>query len=267
MTPKQTPLARADNRLFDLSKRILQRLPVIALAGLLFVPLAACRRGGEPGTLVIAIEGPPRGFDPRFSSTHGISARVMQLIYDTLLVKDENFEFVPSLAERFETSNDQRTFTFHLRPGVKFHNGKALTAADVRYTFASLLSPELKSPIRGLLDKIDSIDAPDPSTVVFHAREPYYTFLGNLPVIGIVPEGAGIEINEAPIGSGPYRLVSYKEGDLVRLEANHDYWGGAPNIPRVHVKVVTDNSTRQAELMSGAVDLSYNAQFDPETIR
>jgi peptide/nickel transport system substrate-binding protein len=229
--------------------------------------LTGCRRGAEPGTLVIAIEVAPRGFDPRFSTTFQTSARIMQLIYDTLVVKNEKFEFVPSLAERFEESGDHKQFTFHLRSGVTFHNGKQLTASDVKYTFESLLSPELKSPIRGSVDKITSIDTPDAQTVVFHAREPFYSFMGNLPAIGIIPEGAGTEIISAPMGSGPYRFASYKEGGFVELESNAAYWGGPPNIPRVHIKIVTDNSTRQAELMSGEVDLAYNAQFDPETIR
>ncbi|HEV8486486.1 MAG TPA: ABC transporter substrate-binding protein [Blastocatellia bacterium] len=238
---------------------------ILLLAAILLASSTACRRGRTPGTLVIAIEAPPPGFDPRFSSTDGISARVMQLIYDTLLVKREDFEFAPSLAERFEESEDHTTFTFHLRSGVMFHNGKPLTSADVKYTFDSLVA--LKSPIRGLLDKISSIEAPDPATVVFKAREPYYTFIGNLPVIGIIPQDAGLEMGNSPVGSGPYRFVSYSEGDGVRLEANNDYWKGPPVISRIHIRVVGDNSTRQAELMSGAVDLAYNAQFDPETIR
>jgi peptide/nickel transport system substrate-binding protein len=191
----------------------------------------------------------------------------MQLIYDTLVVKNESFEFVPSLAERFEESEDHTKFTFFLRQGVTFHNGKALTSEDVKYTFDSLLSPQLRSPIRGLLDKISSIEAVDPLTVVFRSREPYYTFIGNLPVIGIIPVGVGTEIIDSPIGTGPYRFVSYSEGDRLRLRANESYWNGAPGISNVHIKVVVDNSTRQAELMSGAIDLAYNAQFDPETIR
>ncbi|HJZ67635.1 MAG TPA: ABC transporter substrate-binding protein [Blastocatellia bacterium] len=244
--------------------RLLVRVFLVAI----FIATATCcHRGGKPGTLVIAIEVPPRGFDPRFSTTFQTSARIMQLVYDTLVVRNERFEFVPSLAERFEESEDHKTFTFHLRPGVSFHDGRALTSADVKYTFDSLLSPALRSPIRGAVDKIASIEAPDPQTAIFHASEPFYTFIGNLPAIGIIPNGAGTEIINAPIGSGPYRFVSYNEGDAVQLEANSDYWGGAPHIPRIHVKVVTDNSTRQAELMSGEVDLAYNAQFDPETIR
>ena len=234
---------------------------------LVALPTAGCRRGKERGTLVIAIEVPPRGFDPRFSTGFQSSARIMQLIYDTLVVRDEKFEFVPSLAEKFDESADHQTFVFHLRPGVMFHDGRPLTSADVKYTFDSLLSPALKSPIRGAVDKITSIDALDPQTVVFHAREPFYSFIGNLPAIGIIPDAAGTEIINSPIGSGPYRFSSYNEGDSVRLEANPNYWGGAPSIQRVQIKIVTDNSTRQAELMSGEVDLAYNAQFDPETIR
>jgi peptide/nickel transport system substrate-binding protein len=251
---------------FRLLPSAFRLLPSLLLL-LLICPLTGCRHGGEPGTLVIAIEVAPRGFDPRFSTTFQYSARIMQLIFDTLVVKNEKFELVPSLAERFEESEDHRTFTFHLRAGVMFHNGKQLTSADVKYTFDSLLSPELKSPIRGLVDKISSIDAPDPLTVIFYAREPFYTFIGNLLAVGIIPDGAGTEIVNQPVGTGPYKFVSYKEGSPVQLEANAAYWGGAPNIPRVHIKVVTDNSTRQAELMSGEVDLAYNAQFDPETIR
>jgi peptide/nickel transport system substrate-binding protein len=240
---------------------------LLSVVLLLIATTTGCRRGGEPGTLVIAIEVPPRGFDPRFSTAFQTSARIMQLIYDTLVVRNERFEFVPSLAEGFDESPDHKTFTFHLRPGVTFHDGRQLTSADVKYTFESLLSPSLRSPIRGALDKIASIEALDPLTVIFHAREPFYTFIGNLPAIGIIPDGAGTEIINSPIGSGPYRFASYNEGDSVQLEANPAYWGGAPGIPRVHIKVVTDNSTRQAELMSGEVDLAYNAQFDPETIR
>ena len=247
------------------------RLPPSAFCLLLSLalvfPLTGCRRGGEPGTLVIAIEVAPRGFDPRFSTSFQTSARIMQLIFDTLVIKNEKFEFVPSLAQRFEESEDHRTFTFHLRSDAMFHNGKPLTSADVKYTFDSLLSPALKSPIRGAVDKITSIEAPDPLTVIFRARVPFYSFMGNLPAIGIIPDGAGTEMNFSPMGSGPYKFVSYQEGSSVQLEANNSYWGGAPNIPRVHIKVVADNSTRQAELMSGEVDLAYNAQFDPETIR
>src|SRR5215510_16501312 len=118
--------------------RLLVRVFLVAI----FIATApCCHRGGEPGTLVIAIEVAPRGFDPRFSTTFQTSARIMQLLYDTLVVKNEKFEFVPSLAERFEESVDHKEFTFHLRSGVTFHDGKQLTASDVKYTFESLLSP------------------------------------------------------------------------------------------------------------------------------
>jgi peptide/nickel transport system substrate-binding protein len=243
------------------------RFAVFIFAAFLILPSIGCKRGKEPGTLVLAIEILPRGFDPRFSSGNTYSARIMQLVYDTLLVKDDKFELIPSLATSFVESEDHKTFTFRLRSGVKFHNGKPLTSADVKYTFDSLLSPALKSPVRGALDKITSIVTPDAETVIFQAKEPFYTFAANIPAIGIIPDGAGTEMSTAPIGSGPYKFISYTEGDLVKLEANPDYWNGAPAVPRVHIKFVADNSTRQAELMSGGVDLAYNSGFDPETIR
>lgn len=239
----------------------------LLLIAFFVIPSAGCRRAKEPGTLVLAIEILPRGFDPRFSSSNTYSARIMQLVYDTLLIKDDNFELIPSLASSFVESPDHKTFTFRLRSGVTFHNGKPLTSADVRYTFESLLSPALKSPIRGAVDKITSIETPDPQTIIFQAREPFYTFAANLPAIGIIPDGAGTEMSTAPIGSGPYKFISYAEGDAVKLEANPAYWNGAPAIPRIHIKIVADNSTRQAELMSGDVDIAYNSGFDPETIR
>jgi peptide/nickel transport system substrate-binding protein len=248
-------------------KRKLPTAYCLLLTLLLILPTAGCKRTREPGTLVMAIEILPSGFDPRFSTGNTYSARIMQLVYDTLLIKNENFELMPSLADSFVESEDHKTFTFHLRSGVQFHNGKPLTATDVKYTFDSLLSPALKSPIRGALDKITAIATPDPLTVVFQAREPFYTFAANLPAIGILPEGAGLEMATAPVGTGPYKFVSYTEGETVKLEANPDYWMGAPNIPRLEIKIVADNSTRQAELMSGDVDLAYNSGFDPETVR
>ena len=133
--------------------RLLHSAACLLLSLVLLIPLTGCRRGGEPGTLVIAIEVAPRGFDPRFSTTFQTSARIMQLIFDTLVIKNEKFEFVPSLAESFEESEDHKTFTFNLRADAVFHNGKLLTSADVKYTFDSLLSPSLKSPIRGAVDK------------------------------------------------------------------------------------------------------------------
>ena len=242
-------------------------LLLAALAVVIVVPHSACRRGGRPGVLVIATEQPPRGFDPRFSTGNSQSAHVMQLVYDTLMVKDARFDLVPSLADRFDQSQDQMTFTFHLRSGVRFHNGKALTSADVKYTFESILNPATKSPIRGALDKIAAIDTPDALTVVFRMSEASYTFLGNLPAVGIIPAGSGSEIVNSPVGTGPYRLTSYTEEQGVKLDANSGYWGGPPSIAHVQIETIQDNSTRQAALMSGEVDLAYKAQFDPETVR
>src|SRR5262249_44735772 len=153
--------------------------------------------------------------------------------YDTLMVKDEHFDFVPSLAEILEESPDHITFTFHLRSGVKFHNGKTLDSGDVKYTFESMLDPAFKSPIRASLDKIASIDTPARSTDVFRLSEPFDALVGNVGAIGMVPPGLGTSMADWPVGTGPYSFVSYSEADGVRLQANDLYWGGAPKIPRL----------------------------------
>src|SRR5262249_7770764 len=166
------------------------RFVILGLTAIIVAcPLGACLRGGKPGLLVIAIEQPPRGFDPRLSSSNSYSARIMQLIYDTLMVMYKHLDFVASLADDFKDSPDHTRFTFHLRPGVTFHNGKPLGSQDVKYTFESILDPAFKSPIRGTLDKLSSIDTPDSSTVVFIAREPFFTFVGNLPAIRKILDG------------------------------------------------------------------------------
>src|SRR5260370_2026458 len=105
-----------------MSLALLQRLSLLFCIALLLIPTSSCRRGAKPGTLVIAIEIAPRGFDPRFSTTFQTSARIMQLIYDTLVVKNEKFDFVPSLAETFQEPPNLHTFPFHLHSHLPFHN-------------------------------------------------------------------------------------------------------------------------------------------------
>src|SRR6185369_9784850 len=142
-------------------------------------------------TLVVAIESVPKSLDPRLGSTDAASARVHQLAFDTLLRKNEHFDVVPHLAESFEQSPDAKTFTVHLRPGVTFHDGHELTSEDVKYTFDSIRSPELKSPVASAFNRLESIETPDARTVVFHAREPYYTLAGDLVATAIVGKGSG----------------------------------------------------------------------------
>jgi peptide/nickel transport system substrate-binding protein len=137
--------------------------------------------------LVVGIESNPLQIDPRYS-TDANAARIGGLIYNSLLRADEHMRLQPELAERWTAPND-RTYLFDLRRDAKFHDGKTLTAEDVRYTYASILNPKSRSPKRGLLKPLDGIDVLGPHRMRFRLSAPHAPFLEQF-TIGIVPEGS-----------------------------------------------------------------------------
>src|SRR5271168_354714 len=154
------------------------------------------RNAGNAGTVNFLLESMPPSFDPRIA-TDSVSQHVYGLIFNSLLANDAQMNIVPDLAERWE-QRDPVTYVFHLRHGVKFHDGRAFTSADVKFTFDSILDGAVQSPKRGtyqLHPTVTSVDAPDEYTVVFHLNEPSASFLWNLtrPGIGIVRAGSGKE--------------------------------------------------------------------------
>ena len=205
------------------------------------------------------IESSPLNLDPRIG-TDAQSERIGALIFDSLLRRDSHSNLHPWLAERWE-SPDSLTYIFHLRSGVRFHDGKPLTARDVRYTFQSLLSGKIASVKAATFSRIASIEAPDDSTVVFRLKEPYASFLWNLTQgsLGIVPEGSAEELARRPIGSGPFHFVRAALDEEVLLERNAGYWAGPPRIERVQFKVVPDATTRALEMRKGSADIALNS--------
>jgi peptide/nickel transport system substrate-binding protein len=238
---------------------------IIALA-LGLAGLASCGTENNGDTLVLAIEAVPKSLDPRLGSVDAASARIHQLLFDTLVRKDARFDIVPHIAESVDQSPDAKTFTFKLRPGITFHDGRELTSADVKYTFDSIRSPELKSPVAAAFNRIESIETPDPLTAIFHAREPYYTLLGDLVAVGVIATGTGDAAGIVPVGTGPYKLEAHDE-QTIELAANDGYFGGAPKIKKVRVKVVAQNNTRQLEISNGDTDLAVNTSFSPDTVK
>jgi peptide/nickel transport system substrate-binding protein len=244
-----------------------------AAAFLLAVALGAlcagCRRpeNGEPGAVNFLIESMPINLDPRIG-TDAQSEHIDGLLFNSLVTHDARMNIVPDLAENWETP-DSRTFIFHLRRGVKFHDGAALTAADVKFTFDSLLSGSVKSLKRGTFPIVQSVEAPDDSTVVFHLTEPSASFLSNLarPAMGIVRSGSGTDVARHPIGTGPFRFVSMARDEEIVLERNPDYFGGAGpgNIERVRFRVVPDEVVRALELRKGTADIGGVNSLTPDT--
>ncbi len=154
------------------------------------------------------IESSPTNLDPRVG-LDAQSERIDDLLFDSLVRRDEHFQLKPWLAERWEIP-DPQTYVFHLRQGVKFHDGQPLTSRDVKWTLDSLLTGKIRSSKAAAYSKVASVEAPDAATVVIHLKEPQASLLWNLSdgAIGIVPYGSGEGFNQHPIGSGPFRFVS-----------------------------------------------------------
>ncbi len=221
--------------------------------------LSACNSDQRfRGTVVVAIEAGPNNLDPRIG-TSAEAERIDQLVFNSLVRRGPRFEILSDLASHWEIP-EPTTYRFFLRSGVRFHNGKPLTSQDVKYTFQSMLDGTIVSPKTSTFRVIQAIETPDELTVVFRLREPYASFLWNLTNggVGIVPEGSKSEFNRNPVGTGPFRFVSYAHEEQVVLESNPNYFGGAPHIRHVIFKIIPDATTRALELRKGSIDIGQN---------
>lgn len=224
-----------------------------ALVGLLCLGCGA--EATAPGVVTIAVPSSPNSFDPRVG-TDEVSQKVAQLVYDTLLTLDDELRVAPGLAVRWEQP-DPLTYLVHLRPGVKFHDGHELTAADVVHTFGSLIDPAFVSARKGAYRVLESVSAVGPYAVRFTLKEPFGSFPIQL-VMPVVPAGAGSELSRHPIGTGPYRVVRYAVDDRLELAPFVEYFGGRPANSGIVVKVVPDDIMRGLELRKGTVDIVVN---------
>ncbi len=247
--------------------RLLPSPALFAIATLIVIlfPLVSCYRKPDADTLVMLIESSPTNLDPRVG-LDGQSENIDSLIFDDLLSKGDDLNVAPGLAERWEIP-DALTYIFHLRSGVKFHDGRPLTSRDVKWTFDSLLQGKVRSTKAANYKYVDHLDAPDDRTVVFHLKEPDAPLLWNLcdGAIGIVPYGTLDEMTQHPVGSGPFRFVSAETDRDVILERNDQYWGGPPKLGRVRFAVVPDETTEALELRKGSGDVAINA-LTPDTV-
>jgi len=224
---------------------------------LLALSAAAClrRAADDPNTIVVSLTNGPNNLDPRMA-TDDASQKIHQLIFDNFMELDDHLRVVPKLAASLEHP-DPVTYVATVRRGVRFHNGHELTADDVVFTFGQLLDPAFVSPRKGGYRELQSVTARDPYTVVFTLKEPFASFPINL-MMPIVEKGAGPELGDNPIGTGPYRFVRYAVDDRLELTANTEYWGGAPKNARLVLKIVPDDVMRGLELTKGTMDIVVN---------
>jgi peptide/nickel transport system substrate-binding protein len=224
------------------------------------IAISGCRSAQrDPGTLVFLIESSPSNLDPRVG-TDGQSEHIDELLFDGLVARDASFRFTPALAERWEQPNPL-TLIFHLRPGVRFHDGRRLTARDVLWTINSMRSGAVISPKTAAYAAVDTIEARDEQTVVFHLKQADNFLLTNLSTgaMGIVPEGSGRDFWQHPVGTGQFRFVSQQIDQDVVLERNPLSWAAVPKIERVRFAVVPDAITESLELEKGSGDVAVNS--------
>ena len=209
--------------------------------------ISACSRGRSEGTaIIVGAANSAINLDPRVAADEA-SQKAHQLLYNSLVRIGSDLRIVPELAESLQQPDD-RTYVAHLRRGVRFHDGRELTADDVAYTFRSFLDPTFQGR-SGAYRLLASVEIVDRYTVAFHLKEPFGSFPINL-VMGIVEAGSGAANARAPIGTGPYKLVSFKPDDRVVLARFDGYFDGPARNDGIVLKVVPDDTMRGLELRS-----------------
>ncbi len=211
----------------------------------------------DPGTLVVGLEANPTNLDPRLA-TGAAAVRILPLLFNSLLRLDPAGQPAPELALSWETPSPT-SYVFHLRRGVRFHDGRELTAADVRYTYDWMRDQKNHSPNQGALAVVAAIETPDAATVRFTLREPFASFMQNLTV-GIVPAHLGDEkgFADAPVGSGAFRWGEWRPGERLVVLAFDGAWEGRPRLDRVVFRIVANETTRLLEARRGRIDLLWN---------
>lgn len=220
----------------------------LVLLGLaLLLPLAAAQ-----GKLVLASPGASGAeADPqRNSNVFGYT--VSQLIADTLLLYEDG-DYVPALATSWELSEDELTYTFHLREGVKFHNGVTLTSAAVKSSFERVGNPADPLPGAGNVSGVVAMETPDDLTFVVVLGAPNPDFLLNLNQVWVIEPGSAAD-GSVPVGSGPYFISDYEPDQQTVMTRFQDYWGGAPIIETIVARNIPEPATLVLELEAGTVD-------------
>jgi peptide/nickel transport system substrate-binding protein len=238
---------------------------VAFLALALMFGAVAARAGGPQGELRwgVHVTLAPTWFDP--AETPGIITPYMVLyaLHDAMAKPMPGQPLAPSLAQSWSASEDALTYEFVLREGVKFHNGDPVTAEDVKFSFERYRGTSAKA----VHERVAAVETPDARHVRFKLKQPwpdFLTFYVSATGAGwIVPkkyvEQVGNDgFKRAPVGAGPYKFVSFTPGGALVLEAFEGYWRKVPNVRRLVLRSIPDETTRLAALKRGEVDIVYS---------
>lgn len=231
----------------------------------------------QGGSLTVGLELDIPGFDPLKVGVYDTSANIAAaLIFETMVRLDENGKAAPSLALSWSSTDDFRTWTFKLRPDVKFHDGTPFNAAALKFNFDRQKDPKNNCRCAFYIANTLSVDAPDDMTVVYHLKDPAVNF----PVILSRPDqnssvhspaaitAKGEDYNRNPVGTGPFIVKSWTAGDRMVLERNPNYWNkGHPHLDRIVLRPLPDSQSRFASLKSGETDLVWADEFEADNIQ
>lgn len=255
-------------------KKKLHLLIMAVLSVLLFVSCGGEKetksgKGEVRDTLIVANGADAKSLDPH-ATNDAPSSKVTVQIYDRLVDQDDNMNVVPALAESWEQP-DGVTTIFHLRKGVKFHNGEPLTAKDVKFSLDRMKSSPQVSHIIGILDRVEIVDD---YTVKVITKQPFGALLSHLshPTAAILNEKAvkeyGDSYGQHPVGTGPYKFISWASGDRIILEANPDYFMGETPIKNVIIRAISEATNRTIGLETGEIDIAYDLEgMDKDRVR
>ncbi|MFL6712610.1 MAG: ABC transporter substrate-binding protein [Sulfurifustis sp.] len=244
--------------------------PMLALLMLLPAPWTYAETRG--GSVTVGVEQDMPGFDPLVVGIYDTGTLAASaLLFDTLTRLDDNGTAQPRLALSWSNSPDFKTWTFKLRPGVKFHDGTPFNAQAVAFNYRRMIDPDNRCRCAAYLTGIRRVEAKDELTVIFHLRNPAVSLpalLSPPTVTNVIHsptaiEKAGKDYNRQPVGTGPFRLKSWRSGDRIVLERNPAYWNaGHPYLDQAIIRPLPDPSTRFASLLAGDVDIIWHDRGD-----
>jgi len=244
-------------------KKFLGLLVVILLALTIFPLYGMSATPKYGGIIRTAVMSDPPTLDPAHI-TDTTSDMVARQIFDGLVDYDENLKIVPVIAKNWTISKDGKVYTFNLRQGVKFHNGREVTAEDFKYSWERVMNPATKSERANFMEDIAKVEAPSKYVFKVTLKEPRGYFLQMLPYscFWVVPkeevEKSGADFGNKPVGSGPFKFVSWTHDDKVVLEANKDYFAGRPYADGVEIRIIPDETVIIMELEKGNLEWYEN---------
>src|SRR5881409_827015 len=252
----------------------MRALPVTTL--LLVIGLTAClacrreRAAAAGGGLASYETYDPRSLDPALS-TDVPTGEMVTCLFDGLTQFDPDGRLLPALADRWTVERGGLRYVFHLRAGVKFHDGTRLTPEAVRQSFLRVLTPGTRGgrawplyPIAGAAayasgrsSEVTGIGLLGDSAVALDLAEPLAIFPKFLamPVAAVVPAPPPADLGQHPVGSGPWRFVAWQHDDYLRFARNQDYWAGAPAADTLTVRIIPEPLTRAAEFEAGRLSV------------